>query len=128
LNLLLDSHVLIWWWANDRKQLGKAIDRLLSPSGGLFVSAASAWEIATKQRLGKIDPGVAMDVFEEALLADGFIPLAIDMAHALRAGSYAMPHADPFDRLLAAQAELEGLTLLTRDRALQAFPCSTLWD
>lgn len=128
MTLLLDTHVLIWWWANDRKRLGDAIDHLLKPSGTLYVSAASAWEIATKHRLGKLQPGVAMDAFEDALNADGFVPLNIGMAHALHAGCYAIPHADPFDRLLAAQAELEGLTLLTRDPAFAAFPCATLWD
>lgn len=128
MNLLLDSHVLIWWWANDRKRLGKAMEHLLSPSGTLFVSAASAWEIATKQRLGKLQPGVAMTAFEDALEADGFIPLDISTAHALHAGSYSMTHADPFDRLLAAQAELEGLTLLSCDKAFRDFPCMTLWD
>ncbi|MFB0873584.1 MULTISPECIES: type II toxin-antitoxin system VapC family toxin [unclassified Sphingobium] len=128
MNLLLDSHVLIWWWANDRKRLGKSIDHLVRPAGKLFVSAASGWEIATKHRLGKLDPGVAMDAFAEALEADGFVALDVTLAHALRAGRYTMLHGDPFDRLLAAQAEIEGLTLLTADPAFSAFPCMTLWD
>lgn len=128
MRLLLDSHVLIWWWAEDRKRLGKAIKYLLSPMDDIFVSSASAWEIATKYRLGKLDPGRAIDQFEESLALDGFVPLPVDMNHALKAGSYDNGHQDPFDRMLAAQAELEGMTLLTRDPAFQAFPCETVWE
>ncbi|BBD98633.1 PIN domain nuclease [Sphingobium amiense] len=128
MNLLLDSHVLIWWWANDRTRLGKAIRHITAPSGDIFVSAATAWEIATKHRLGKLQPGVAMDAFADAVEAEGFLPLDVKLGHALRAGRYALTHGDPFDRLLAAQAELEGLTLLTRDPVFAAFPCTTLWD
>ena len=79
------------------------------------VSAASGWELATKARLGQL------------LVAQGFVLLAITLQQGLHAGRYPMPHRDPFDRLLAAQAELNNLTLVTVDPALQAFPCRTLW-
>lgn len=83
---------------------------------------------ATKVRLGKLE--MAEELLSELpqLLADqGFQPLSIQFRHSLRAGGYAQPHRDPFDRLLAAQAELESLTLVSIDAALQQFPCRLLW-
>ena len=93
-----------------------------------WVSAASAWEIATKVRLGKM-PGLeaAATRFEELCAADGFQPLSMTPRHALHAGAFAVPHRDPFDRMLAAQSELEGLTLLSCDRDFVAFGTTTLW-
>ncbi len=94
----------------------------------VLVSAVSAWEMATKQRLGKLE-GIAPVAtwFSELLAADGFLHLPITHAHALRAGAFAVAHRDPFDRMLAAQAELESLHLLTCDAAMTAFTCKTLW-
>ena len=127
MRVLLDTHALIWWWANDRALSGTAAELLSDGGSDIFVSAATGWEIATKHRLKKLDPGVSMDAFEELLAADGFIALPVEMGHALRAGRYRSPHADPFDRLLAGQAEMEELTLITRDPAFAGFPCRTLW-
>ena len=92
------------------------------------MSAASGWEIATKVRLGKLP--VAKELLEdlpELLAAQGFQLLPITLLHGLHAGSYKLGHRDPFDRLLAAQAELSGLTLVSLDPALRAFPCCLLW-
>jgi len=92
------------------------------------VSAASAWEIATKERLGKLEgvPEVAAR-FNELIAADGFTHLPVTHLHGLQAGSYAMPHRDPFDRMLAAQSDIESLALVTRDPAFGAFGTRTLW-
>ena len=94
----------------------------------MFVSAASGWEIANKVRLGKL-PGASelVDTLPQLLAAQGFELLPIKLQHGLHAGGYALPHLDPFDRLLAAQAELGHLTLVSLDQALQAFPCRLLW-
>lgn len=88
----------------------------------VFVSAASAWEVSTKRRLGRLSgmPRVAAR-FLDLVNADGFIRLPVDERHALRAGAYRHEHRDPFDRMLAGQAELENLRLVTCDEALSAF-------
>ncbi len=94
----------------------------------LVVSAATAWEVATKVRIDKL-PELAKPISEflADVRADGFDLLAILPEHAIRAGSYRARHADPFDRILAAQSELEDLPLVTRDPAFAAFPCETRW-
>lgn len=125
---LLDTHALLWWFVNDTRLSAKVRSLIADEANEILVSAASAWEIATKHRLGKLHtlPDVCSR-FEELVAADGFAHLAITHRHGLRAGSYPYPHADPFDRMLAAQAEIEGLTLLTRDPAFKAFPVKVQW-
>lgn len=126
---LLDTHGLIWWWARYPKLLGtSAYAALNDPLNDIFVSAATGWEVATKNRTRGIDLPVKVEDFEAAVADEGFITLDVTMSHAVHAGNYDLPHRDPFDRLLAAQAELEGLTLLTCDKAFRDFPCKVLWD
>ena len=128
LELLLDTHALLWWLAEPDRLSPEAQAAIAEPANGVHVSAASGWEIATKVRLGKLP--AASELLDDlpGLLADqGFQLLPITLQHGLHAGSYTMPHRDPFDRLLAAQAELAMLTLVTLDPALQAFPCRLLW-
>ena len=94
----------------------------------MFVSAATAWEISTKHRLGKLNE--ATDVcerFHELVMADGFELLPVDAYHALKAGSYRVQHRDPFDRMLAAQTELEGMDLVTRDPSFKLFHTRVFW-
>jgi PIN domain nuclease of toxin-antitoxin system len=125
---LLDSHALLWWWF-DPDRLSTAVRELLSdPATPVLVSAASAWELSLKHHQGKLPElsGAIADL-PGLLQADGFEALPISLAHGLRAGGYSQPHRDPFDRMLAAQAELERLVLLTADPQLSAFPCQTLW-
>ena len=128
MRLLLDTHALLWWQTDDPRLSPVARAAIADESNEVFVSAASAWEIATKVRLGKL-PGLeaAAERFVELLLADGFQPLPISPPHALRAGAYAVVHRDPFDRMLAAQCELEALVLVTRDSEFAAFGATTLW-
>jgi len=125
---LLDSHVVLWWWF-DPDRLSIAVRELLiDPSTSVLVSAASVWELSLKHHQGKLPElnGVITDL-PGLLQADGFEALPISLAHGLRAGSYSQPHRDPFDRMLAAQAELNRLVLLTADPQLSSFPCQTLW-
>lgn len=94
----------------------------------LFGSAASAWEIATKHRLGKLAvPAVMWTAFGEHVGADGFESLSITSAHSVRAGAFVTDHRDPFDRMLAAQALVDDPVLLTRDPAFGQFGCATNW-
>lgn len=94
----------------------------------VLVSAATAWELSLKHHQGKLlELAQAIGDLPGLLQADGFQPLPIALAHGLRAGAYNQPHHDLFDRMLAAQAELERLVLLTADQELYGFPCQTLW-
>ena len=128
MRLLLDTHALLWWLTNDAA-LSETARRLIADEGNdVLVSAASAWEIAMKQRIGKLE-GIApvADWYSDLVAADGFVHLPVTHAHALRAGAYAVTHRDPFDRMLAAQAELESLQLVSCDAAIAVFSCKTVW-
>ena len=125
---LLDSHVLLWWWFDPDRLSQQARSLLLDPNSTVFVSAASVWELSFKHHQGKLPELTAAIADLPGLLqADGFQPLPISIAHGLRAGGYSQPHRDPFDRMLSAQAELEGLVLITADPQLSDFPCQILW-
>jgi PIN domain nuclease of toxin-antitoxin system len=126
--LLLDTHALLWWLAEPERLSAKAHAAIQDSSNQVLVSAASAWELATKVRLGKLEiASQLLAELPEVLTSQGFDLLPIQFSHGLRAGGYQQLHRDPFDRLLAAQAELEQLTLVSLDSALQAFPCQLLW-
>jgi PIN domain nuclease of toxin-antitoxin system len=121
--LLLDTHVLLWWSTASRKLRIEARDAIAGAEV-VYVSAASAWEVAIKQALGRLH----MDVtFEEAVTASAFEALPIGFRHAAAAGALPPHHADPFDRMLIAQARVEGFTLVTRDRVFEAYDVPIVW-
>ena len=125
---LLDTHAFLWA-VMQPDRLSPKVRRLLENTAtDLVVSAATAWEIATKFRLGKL-PGAHSVVadYDGAVRRLQAHSLPITDAHALRAGGYKQVHRDPFDRLLAAQAQIEGMTLVSKDRALRAFDVELLW-
>jgi len=121
--LLLDTHVFIWWSKEDRR-LGKEARKGIGEAEIAFVSAASAWEAAIKKGLGKLD---VPEPFEDAVQASGFSKLDVTFSHA--AGVTALPrhHGDPFDRMLVAQATIEGLTLVTHDPRFRPYRVPVLW-
>ena len=128
MKLLLDTHAFLWWVTDDEALSGAARTAIADESNIIFVSAATAWEIATKVRLGKLDQAAgACDRFTELIAADGFSLMPIEACHALKAGSYRVPHRDPFDRMLAAQSAIEGIQLLTRDPAFKQFDTDVYW-
>jgi PIN domain nuclease of toxin-antitoxin system len=128
MRVLLDTHALLWWFTDDDRLSTTARDTIGDDANDVLVSAASAWEIATKQRLGKLDEvPQAADRFAELVAADGFAHLPITYLHSLRAGGYEVAHRDPFDRMLAAQSELERVTLVTKDPMFLLFGVETLW-
>ncbi len=128
MQVLLDTHVLLWWLTDDER-LSHAVRRVIAePANEILVSAASAWELSTKYRLGRLRGCEEIVVrYTEIIEAEHFRTLAIEPRHALLAGTYATRHRDPFDRMLAAQSELESLPLATDDEAFRSFPCRTLW-
>ena len=128
MKLLLDTHALLWWWKDDPRLSKRAATAITDEANTVLVSAASAWEIATKHRIGKL-PGAesAVRKFNELISADGFSHLAISFQHALKAGGFDIGHRDPFDRMLAAQAIIEGATLVTDDATLKLFRVKCLW-
>ena len=128
LTILLDTHAFLWAIAQP-DHLSPAARRLVADSTvDILVSSASAWEIATKVRLGRLpDAQALVAAFSDHVQRLGAQELAISIRHALTAGSFAVAHRDPFDRVLAAQALLEGVPLVTRDPAFAAFPIHTIW-
>lgn len=118
MSLLLDTHVLLWWLEGDAR-LGAATTELIAePHREVMVSAASVWEIAIKQSIGKLE--LSIDVVEQ-LRDQSFGELPVRVVHAVEAGSLPSHHRDPFDRMLVAQARLEDLTIVTADPAIGAY-------
>lgn len=122
MRLLLDTHVVLWWRQNSRRLRGD-IGRVIAAAPEVYVSAASAWEVIIKSALGRL---TLEDPFEQHVLAGGFEPLAITFAHAAEVGRLPSLHADPFDRMLVAQARVEDLTLVTHDGTLARYDVRTV--
>lgn len=118
MNLLLDTHVVLWWLGDMSDLSVGARAAIAERSNIVHVSAVTAWEIVVKRALGKLD---IPEPWEEALAQEPFSKLPVTWAHALAVGRLADIHRDPFDRLLVAQARVEGLTLVTRDAALARY-------
>jgi PIN domain nuclease of toxin-antitoxin system len=126
--LLLDTHALLWWWTDDKQLSVAARAAIADERNTVLVSAASVWEISTKHRLGKLAmAATALQQFPSLIEADGFEHLPITWQHSLRAGAYNHDHRDPFDRMLAAQSELEAARLVTCDGAFGGFSTDVLW-
>jgi PIN domain nuclease of toxin-antitoxin system len=122
LRLLLDTQTLIWW-ADDQPLAEAAVAAIRSPANAKFVSAASIWEAEIKTQLGKLKLEVDL---ASGSLAHGFEALPITFDHARAAGRLPPHHGDPFDRMLIAQAQLEGLTIVSRDPVFDSYPVAVL--
>jgi PIN domain nuclease of toxin-antitoxin system len=126
MRLLLDTHMLLWWTAGDRrltKPLARAIE---SAESDVAVSAASIWEIVIKRALGRID--IDLGELLESIEADGFAEIPVRFAHTVKVGDLPRLHDDPFDRLLIAQSIAEGRRLVTRDEAILAYAGTAGFD
>ena len=123
MRLLLDTHVLIWWLADDPSLGEEARVRISDAGSSVFVSAATVWEISIKQRLGKLE--APSDLLSQIEL-NRFEPLSMTSLHAYAAGALPRYHDDPFDRMLVAQAMNEDLVFLTRDPRMSRYSIETL--
>lgn len=128
MRLLLDTHALLWWLAGDEALSLAARTAIADEGNGVFVSAASAWEITTKHRTGRL-PGVDAIIadLEGAIAEQGFAGLPITLRHGQVAGALPGPHRDPFDRMLIAQAMLEDLVLVSNEQPFDAYGVRRLW-
>jgi PIN domain nuclease of toxin-antitoxin system len=128
LRLLLDSHAFLWWLDGDPKLTVRARAAIAADPAQVAVSAATAWEITTKARIGKLPDAldVAADV-AGCIAREGFQPLAVTVEHGQRAGGLPGPLRDPFDRMLIAQAMVENLHLVSIERAFDAYGVARLW-
>jgi len=125
---LADTHALLWWVFDD-KRLSKRARALMADRGHtILVSSASAWEIATKWRLGKL-PKAAVFVQDIPgwIAKAGFDELPVSIAHGQRAGTWPQEHRDPFDRMLAAQSSIEGVAIISSDDAFEEFGVPMVW-
>jgi PIN domain nuclease of toxin-antitoxin system len=127
--LLLDTHTLLWWLADDSALPSLARKNISSRAHTIYVSAATAWEIATKYRIGKLPQGAELaSRFDSILASESFESLPISTTHGVRAGLLPGPHRDPFDRMLIAQAQSEGLTVVSNDKIFDEYKVQRQWD
>lgn len=123
MKLLLDTHVLLWWLGDPERLGPRALEAIADGANEVLVSPASVWEIEIKRTMGKLE---APDDLLEIIPAQGFQPLPIGLGHAWLAGRLPRHHADPFDRLLIAQAQIEGLTLVSADAVFPLYTTALL--
>ena len=128
MRLLLDTHTLIWWVSDDAALSIAAWNAIGDPNNEVLISAASAWEIATKHRIGKLaEAGPLASDFSESIAAEGFVGLPIGIRDGEAAGRLPGPHRDPFDRMLIAQALGGSLTLVSNEQLFDRYGVSRLW-
>lgn len=128
MRLLLDTHALIWWLAGDEKLSLRAREAIADEANTVAVSAASAMEVATKHRIGKLpDAALLAQDFEAILAGQGFSELSISVRHARLAGEMGIAHKDPFDRLLIAQALAEDMVLVSNEARFDDSSVKRLW-
>ena len=123
MRLLLDTHVVLWWQRDDRR-LNKAARRAISRADIVWVSAVSGWEVAIKVALGRLR---LTEPFHVLLAADDFTELPLTLAHTSAIALLPRHHADPFDRAILAQAQMEGATIVSHDQALAPYGVPVIW-
>ena len=128
MRVLLDTHAFLWWLA-DSGRLSRVAYHVIADTGNdIVVSAASAWEITTKHRLGRLPEGAAAAIdIATSIAGQGFEGLAISVDDAERAGRLPGPHRDPFDRMLIAQAQVHDLVIVSVDSAFDSYAVHRLW-
>ena len=127
MRILLDTHVFLWWIADDARLTPAARAVIADPANDIHFSVISAWEIAVKTRLGRLVlPEDPERFIPQQVAKNGFLPLPLHLRHALRVGALPDVRRDPFDRLLVAQAVIEGLHVLTADPSFRGYPVEVI--
>ncbi len=125
---ILDTHALLWWLSDDPALTRTARKIIAETKNTLVVSAASAWEIATKVRIGKLATGADLvSDFSGRMEREGFELLAISAEHGIRAGLLPGPHKDPFDRMLIAQSQAENTPIISNEAVFESYGVRRLW-
>lgn len=128
MRLLLDTHTLLWYDTDASQLSSRVLSLTQKRANEVYVSSLSAWELAIKWKIGRLPLARSLvEDFRGSLEAYGFIELGFGSIHAVKAASYDTLHKDPFDRGLAAQAEVEQLTLLSKDTVLEQFGIHRIW-
>ncbi len=128
MKLLLDTHAILWWLLGDRKLSVPAREAIGAPGAQVLVSSVSAMEVGTKYHIGKLPEATAIaGLMDARIVENGFEPLALTMAHGDLAGMLDIPHRDPFDRLLIAQARIEDAYLVSNETLFDGFGVRRLW-
>ena len=128
MRLLLDTHALLWWYSDDPRLPKSARKIIAQQDNSIFVSAAAAWEIATKFRLGKLATASELvQDFGGYVDREKFMSLPVSQDHGIRAGMLPGPHQDPFDRMLIAQAEIEKLFIVSNEKIFDQYGIRRVW-
>ncbi|MEW5762516.1 MAG: type II toxin-antitoxin system VapC family toxin [Bacillota bacterium] len=128
MRVLLDTHVFLWWITDDERLSPRAREVMVEGRNTLVLSAASGWEMAVKAQLGRLSvAGDFASFLSEQLALNGIDTLPVTMAHALHVFELPAHHRDPFDRLLVAQALLEGMPIVTADPEIARYPVEVIW-
>ncbi len=121
-SIIIDTHVLIWWLANDSQLGEKAKKEIANPTNTVYVSSATSWEISIKVMSGKLTLPGPMQNMRNIVYREGFFELPIILEHGTNAGQLPLIHKDPFDRMMIAQAIAEGFHLMTADQHIKKYP------
>lgn len=127
MKVLLDTHVVIWWFEDAHRLSTRASTILANRENVILISAAVGWELAIKVNLGKLKPSSILDGLDRILAQEAFSELPITLEMAIRAGLLPSHHRDPFDRMLVAQAELLNVPILSADAILDRYRIKRLW-
>jgi len=127
MNVLVDSHVVLWWFTRTGQLSSQARASLKNPQNRVYVSACVAWELAIKINLGKLNALELVSDLPRLLFEEGFRRLSISMDHALRAGMLPRHHNDPFDRMLVAQAQALGFPIVSADATFDRYGVQRIW-
>lgn len=124
---LLDTHALLWWLQEHSSLSSKARRTIGAIENQVFVSIATAWEMAIKNRAGKLEISELLDGLEAKLVDEGMSVLPISLNHAVKAGGLPLHHKDPFDRMLVAQAQAENLSVISNDAIFEKYGVRRVW-
>ena len=128
MNLLLDTHTLLWWHDNPRQLSSKALDAIQNEENAVFISVVNAWEMQIKSQLNRLTlPRGLEEIFNIEVSDNAFSLLKVELPHVYALKALPLHHNDPFDRLLISQARAEGLTLVSNDGEFEKYDVALLW-